>query len=104
MAIRPKYEFAAGHEMSLNSTFIFINTNWKLIIEEKTQVVDRHLVVNVSHDNVDMHNLARFEQLARAHCPAGRLYLVHFVVKNGRRKSGFREDLYAGDFLMVHQF
>ena len=28
-----------------------------------------------------MHDLARFEWLARAHCPAGALDLVHFVVK-----------------------
>ena len=28
-----------------------------------------------------MHNLARCEQLARTHCPAGPSDLVHFVVK-----------------------
>ena len=28
-----------------------------------------------------MHDLARFEWLARAHCPGGALDLVHFVVK-----------------------
>ena len=38
--------------MCQNSTFIFIYTNWKLIVEKK-QVADRYLVVNVSHDNVD---------------------------------------------------
>ena len=50
-----------------------------------------------------MHNLARFEQLSHAQCPAGPSDLVHFVVKLSSN-SEFREDFYAGDFLMVHQF
>ena len=46
-------------------------------------MADRYLVVNVSHDNVDFCIIkqARFEHLARAHCPARPSDLVHFVVK-----------------------
>ena len=35
-----------------------------------------------------MHDLARFEWLARAHCPAGASDLVHFVVKIAVEKVG----------------
>ena len=47
MAIRPKYESAAGHEMAQNSASIFIYTSWKLLIEKSKEVV------NVSHDHKD---------------------------------------------------
>ena len=35
-----------------------------------------------------LHDLARFEWLARAHCPAGASNLVHFVVKIAVEKVG----------------
>ena len=47
-------------------------------------MADRYLVVNVSHD----HDLASFDQLARAHCSAGPSDLVHFVVKIVVEKAG----------------
>ena len=47
VAIRPKYESAAGS--GNDSTFIFIiYTNWKLIM------ADRYLVVHVSHDHGEL--------------------------------------------------
>ena len=40
-----------------------------------------------------LHDLARFEWLARAHCPAGASDLVHFVVKIAVKKRGPRRFL-----------
>ena len=52
-----------------------------------------------------MHNLKRFEQLARAHCPAGPLDLVHVVVKIVDEKASSEKIfMLHGDFLMVHLF
>ena len=38
-----------------------------------------------------MHTLARFEQLARAHYPAGPSDLVHFLVKIVVEKAGSKK-------------
>ena len=51
-----------------------------------------------------LHDLARFDQLARANCPAGLSDFVHFGVKIVVKKSGFREGFYAVNFLMVLQY
>ena len=73
--------------MTRNSTFIFIYTNWMLIIEDLSPwQVSRCLIFTRSREFLQ--DLAIFEQLARAHYPEGPSDLVHFVVKSVVEKVG----------------
>ena len=68
--------------MARNVTFIFIYmyTNWKLIIEKKNKMLTGNQLLMFRMIYGFRHDLARFEKFARAHCPVGSSDLIHFVI------------------------
>ena len=67
-------------------------------------MADRYLAVNVSHDNVDVCVIKPDLSSLLVKLCSRAIRLGTFCCKNCRRKSVFREDFYADDFLMVHKF
>ena len=84
-----------GHEMTRSSTFIFIYTNWKLIIEKSKRLTG----IQVTWSRRYLHDLAIFEQLACAHTVhQGHQTWYIFVINIVAKTAG---DFFYGTSILV---